>query len=128
MCKTKLQKFIPHDFNDKAIPVRKIEETKECSSVKDQCEKLDGENEYIFHIMPTNENSIKYMLIIGGVPLEMLIDSGSEVNVIDLDTWNKLKNMKISITEIKKGSDKELRGYGSQNCLSIVGEFNAKLC
>ena len=43
-----------------------------------------------------NENgNSKIMVEIGEVSLNMLIDSGASCNIIDKETWERLKQMKI---------------------------------
>lgn len=128
MCRTKLSQFDTNNNEGKPIPVRQIEEKNQLpSEVYYEESKIKNDDEYLFHIGSLNESSIKYKFNIGNVPLEMLIDSGSEVNVIDMKTWENLKKKKITIIDSKKGSNKNLRGYGSQAFLSIVGEFTAKI-
>lgn len=87
----------------------------------------ESTNEYVFHIGSDQLNSTKYKCEIGGVPITLIIDSGSEVNVIDCGTWENLKRQRIVIISNRKGSEKKLRGYGSSKPLSIIGEFCAKI-
>lgn len=127
MCKTRISNLDPVKHNPRTLPIRKIEKSKE--NVTDEIDQDESKRDgYIFHIGPRNENSVKYEIIIGDVPLEVLIESGSEVNVIDQSTClESLKMRKISIIDSRKGSNKHLRGYGSKSPLSIIGEFTEKL-
>lgn len=121
MCRTNLTKSNTYARNDlNPLSVRHIEDEIANTTEPSDQNTSDG---YLFHIGSRSMNSIKYKCILGGVPLELLIDSGSEVNVIDLKTWEGLKRQKIVVSNSKKGSEKQLRGYGSVKPLSIVGEF-----
>ncbi|XP_053686407.1 uncharacterized protein K02A2.6-like [Sabethes cyaneus] len=60
---------------------------------------------------------------IGGVDTKMLIDSGSDANLVTLKTWNFLKDNKVSVQECIRGSAKILKAYGSDNPLEILGTF-----
>ncbi|XP_055693801.1 uncharacterized protein LOC129796103 [Lutzomyia longipalpis] len=64
---------------------------------------------------------------IGGVPTEMLIDSGSTNNVIDEGTWAKMKEKGIELTNFSTTCKKQLRAYGQKTCLQIMGVFEAMM-
>ena len=62
-----------------------------------------------------------------GVQLEgVLVDQGSNCNVIDRETWEVLKTKKIKCKSWKP--NKKLYSYGSEEPLNTVGEFEAELC
>lgn len=123
MCRTNLSK--PNDSKG-PISVRNIEEEEENKNCSSDTNDLPNDG-YLFHIGAKNTNNVKFRCIVGNVSLELLIDSGSEVNVLDYNTWKQLKEKKISIINSRKGSQKQLRGYGSKKSLKIVGEFCAKV-
>jgi len=63
---------------------------------------------------------------LGGVQLEgVLVDQGSNCNVIDRETWEVLKKKKIKCKSWK--SNKKLYSYGSEESLNTAGEFEAEL-
>lgn len=128
MCRTNLNKQ-QHSQTKKSMPVRNIEDVEDVkgNTVALQGEEASAYNEYLFHIGLSNQASAKYECLLGGVKLKLIIDSGSEVNVLDLKTWETLKENKIEVLKCRKGSNKNLRGYGSQKPLTIIGEFTSKL-
>lgn len=123
MCKTNLSKQNAKPDNRSPINIQNIEDGK----MVIPSDGKEATDEYLFHINSTKLNCIKYKFSVGGVLLELLIDSGSEVNVIDSYTWENLKKEKIVVSNCRKGSEKQLRGYGSSKPLTILGEFCAKI-
>lgn len=65
--------------------------------------------------------------VIGGVNLDMIIDSGSKSNIIDDKTWKKLKGQKIQVKSQEKNSNKIFRSYANNNPLEVLGSFKALL-
>lgn len=58
-----------------------------------------------FTFIVTNENdsdNSKIMVEICGVSLDMLIDPGASCNIVDIETWERLKQMK---TKCKTNKD-----------------------
>jgi hypothetical protein len=51
---------------------------------------IDEEDEYAFTVIGTLDAG-KVIVSVGGVPLEMVIDSGVSTNVIDKHLWEDLK-------------------------------------
>ena len=66
-----------------------------------------------------NTNSVN----IGGIDAEVLVDSGSECNVIGIDTWQNLKAQGINASS--KESDIKLYPYASVKPLSVHSSFKA---
>ncbi|XP_055614288.1 uncharacterized protein K02A2.6-like [Uranotaenia lowii] len=64
---------------------------------------------------------------IGGVKLEMLVDSGADANLISDAMWTSLKNKRIIVKSSTKGSNKILRSYGRDDPLIILGTFWANI-
>lgn len=62
---------------------------------------------------------------VGGVNLDLLVDSGSDANLIPETIWNNLKQAKIVVRQCTKGSSRILKGYASDSPLHIVGTFAA---
>lgn len=62
---------------------------------------------------------------IGGVRLDLLIDSGSDANLITDQAWEALKQGKVTVHQSTKGSHRVLKGYASDNPLPIMGTFMA---
>ena len=58
---------------------------------------VDEEDEYAFTVKGTLETG-KVTVSVGGVPVEMIIDSGASTNVIDKCLWENLKKKHIKFT------------------------------
>lgn len=58
---------------------------------------------------------------IGGVTLDLLIDSGAQCNIIDEQTWKQCKNRGIVYEFISKFVDKRKYPYGHDKALALLG-------
>lgn len=65
--------------------------------------------------------------IIGGVCVELLVDSGADVNLIKQETWEVMKQSKVRVIKSVKGCTKTLKGYGSDKPLAVIGSFEAEI-
>lgn len=63
---------------------------------------------------------------VGGIPLKLLVDSGSDINVIHKEAWTLLKQQSVKVVNMQKGSERIIRGYGSDIPLKILGTFEAE--
>ncbi|XP_049301210.1 uncharacterized protein LOC125774862 [Anopheles funestus] len=102
--------------------IRAIDESSEAKQPK--MESNDTKAYYAFY-SGNESNVIKCLL--GGVSLEMLVDSGADANLIPGEIWEKLKTENVAVVSSTKGSSKILRAYGSQNPLVILGTFAAEI-
>ncbi|XP_034192266.2 uncharacterized protein LOC117609734 [Osmia lignaria lignaria] len=59
---------------------------------------------------------------IGGIILNMLIDSGAQCNVVDENTWKWCKDRKI-VCETSRYVDKCIYPYGHDTALELLGQF-----
>ncbi|XP_055584696.1 uncharacterized protein LOC129737560 [Uranotaenia lowii] len=73
----------------------------------------------------TGSNTNVFQCKIGGVTTEVFIDSGSEVNLVTSETWEKLKAQQVNVTKCEKGSNKILKAYANNEPLNILGTFEA---
>ena len=64
-------------------------------------------------------------MLVGGISVRMLIDTGASTNVIDKGTWEKLKSQKIECKSRK--CEKKLYAYGSSVPLKVIGCFEARV-
>ncbi|GAB0100137.1 uncharacterized protein DMENIID0001_161310 [Sergentomyia squamirostris] len=87
-------------------------------------EEQDTEPKFIFNV---GEGDELLWCKIGGVLIEMLIDSGSSQNIIDLQTWNYLKKNGVKVHQMDDTVKKDLRAYAQSNPLEIVGSFEATI-
>ena len=80
------------------------------------------EDEYAFSVKSVLPPE-KVEVSVGGVMVEMVIDSGASTNVIDKNLWSKLKQEKVKCLSMK--SDKKPYAYGSKEPLKVLGTFSA---
>ncbi|XP_055622354.1 uncharacterized protein K02A2.6-like [Toxorhynchites rutilus septentrionalis] len=85
-------------------------------------ESESGKTYYAFY--SGNETNV-VVCEIGGVRLDMLIDSGSDANLITDQAWETLKKGEIVVHQSTKGSSRVLKGYASDISLPIMGTFVA---
>lgn len=85
---------------------------------------LEQKPYYCFYL-GTGNNNLEFIL--GGVSLNMLVDSGSDVNLLTSLDWEKLKQQNVKVQDMKKGVNDVIRGYGSDIPLQIIGSFVAEV-
>lgn len=85
------------------------------------------QNDYVFAIRGNDKFSSDLVFTVGGVEIEMLVDSGSSVNVVDENTWNELKRNQVKVLQQSKYSDKVLNPYGGGKSLVVIGVFKAEM-
>lgn len=78
---------------------------------------------YVFHI---DEDTVVNCEL-GGVNIDMIIDSGSKCNIISDRSWGFLKSCGVNVEDQNKGSDKKFMAYGSQKPLTVLGTFKANI-
>ena len=84
-------------------------------------EELD---EYAFTVKGTLKTE-KVAVFVGGVPVELIIDSGASTNVIGKCLWENLKKKHIKCTS--RRAIKRLYAYGSTTPLTVVGTCTAEV-
>jgi len=94
----------------------KVETAK--SHVNQVGEARTDETEYAFTIMGDRNNMIT--IAVGGVDLEMLVDSGATNNIIDENTWESLKKQRINCVS-KATPGKMLYAYASDKPIAVKG-------
>ncbi|XP_053691543.1 uncharacterized protein K02A2.6-like [Sabethes cyaneus] len=77
---------------------------------------------YTFH---TGNQTNVFQCKIGGAPAEVFIDSGSDVNILTMQTWEALKAQKVVVSRCQKGSNMILKAYGTSEPLTVLGTFDA---
>ncbi|XP_053686346.1 uncharacterized protein K02A2.6-like [Sabethes cyaneus] len=96
--------------------IRLVEEEKNDTQILED----NGKTYYAFH---TGNDSNIVKCEIGGVALDVLIDSGSDVNLVTDAAWQHLKQKNVKIHQSAKGSSRILRGYASNIPLTILRTF-----
>ena len=88
----------------------------------DECK--EEEDEYVFAFAGDAQGG-KLTVNIGGIPVEMIIDSGPRANVISQALWEQLKKQHIKC--VSRRSTKKLYAYGAVTPLEVIGTFTADL-
>lgn len=65
---------------------------------------------------------------LGGVPITLLIDSGSKANIVNGNDWSLLMKNSAAIWNVDSQCSHRLRGYASGEPLNISHRFNTTLC
>ncbi|XP_061713508.1 uncharacterized protein K02A2.6-like [Cydia pomonella] len=115
-CKTKkLKRKFEHKKDDKFNNAKRQR--------FDHPQKDTEEVDYVFHL--DNDEVINCQ--VGGVTIEMLIDSGCRCNIITDETWEYLKSHNVKTANQIAHPDKTLVAYGSQTPLDVTGKFEAQI-
>ncbi|CAH2101616.1 unnamed protein product [Euphydryas editha] len=122
LCRSRPQKRkLETKYNDDPKIKKK---RKEVDSVNFVNESSD-EDHYVFNMNDDDEATIECEM--GGVKLNLLIDSGCKLNLITEKTWEDLKKEKVRCTNQIKGSNKTLYAYGSKLPLNVKGSFETDI-
>ena len=70
----------------------------------------DDDDEYVFAIAGGDHGG-RVEVNVGGIPVEMIIDSGASANVISQASWEQLK--KCHIKCVSQQNTKKLYAYGA---------------
>lgn len=60
---------------------------------------------------------------VGGIVLDLLINSGASCNIIDEETWKWRKSQNIKCMS-RKTDEKKIYAYGQNEALELLGEFD----
>ncbi|XP_055604219.1 uncharacterized protein K02A2.6-like [Uranotaenia lowii] len=92
---------------------------------KRHSEQPDSNKTYYTFYSGNNTNVISCK--IGGVDVDLLVDSGSDANLIPDSEWERLKQAKVVVRKCIKGSSRILKGYANDSPLPIIGTFVANV-
>ncbi|XP_073979879.1 uncharacterized protein [Rhodnius prolixus] len=112
MCHTQLKKRKPH--------ISQVQ-TKEAPS--------SDSGSSVFRLSAKGNDEPFIKCSVGGVPLQMLIDSGAGTSVIDKEAWTFLKHSGVNFRNASK-VNKEQRGlfpYGQRNSLTVLGYCDVEI-
>ncbi|XP_055909992.1 uncharacterized protein LOC129944528 [Eupeodes corollae] len=100
-----------------------------CKNIEDEYDDIfcidsnEKENSDIFSI-DSNDEGNKIWCTIGGIEIELIVDSGVRYNVIDKLSWLDLNAKNIVIVHKQKEVDIDFRAYGGYP-LKFIGMFTA---
>ena len=84
----------------------------------DECK--EEEDEYVFTVSGEAQGG-KLTVNIGGIPVEMIIDSGARANGISQALWEQLKMQHIKC--VSRRSTKKLYAYCKVTHFEVIGTF-----
>lgn len=127
-CKSKdlKRKFEDQSTNKSDLPTKRWKQTnKEVRNIEEQSStnRTDENIHYVFNVGDDD----MVTCTVGGIKVEMLIDSGCKYNLITDKTWQNLKSNRIQVYEQTKKSDKTFLAYGSTTPLKLQGSFCATI-
>lgn len=85
----------------------------------------DSDDEDYAFIVNAEKQACSIPVKIGGVPTDMIIDSGATCNLISRLEWERLKKAKVMCDSRK--CTKKLFAYGSKKPLDVAGSFTAEI-
>ena len=91
--------------------------------VQEDLEANGEQVDYAFTNEVHSNHSNLLMLSVGGVELEMLVDSGATINIVDEETWEDSKAKKIKCKSEAAPIDRKLYAYASSKPLPVKGSF-----
>ena len=91
--------------------------------IKEDQEFEGQDNEYAFVVNAHLDSGMDFIVDVGGVSCNFLIDSGSICNVIDKSCWEDLKKKHIKSKSQKTTT--QIYAYGSTKPLKVAGKFMA---
>lgn len=113
-------KRLNDDGKDTVPPTKRIKAVYETG---DQSKPADSKtDEEICYVM--GENVFRFK--VGGVGIEMTIDSGAAANLVDFHTWEKLRARGAKLS-LSTHVDRSFKAYGSSTPLEIMGMFSAEI-
>lgn len=116
-CKSSRSSVKQTSFSPPSKKIRVVEE-------KETREADEGKVYYAFF----NGNLTNMLTFeIGGVSLDMLVDSGADANLVTSEAWEKLKQAGVRVTSSTKESDRSFLSYGSSDPLAVRGKFTAEI-
>ncbi|XP_055605358.1 uncharacterized protein K02A2.6-like isoform X1 [Uranotaenia lowii] len=83
--------------------------------------------EKVYYAFYSGNESNVIPCTIGGIDLEMLVDSGADANLISDSVWHSMKGKQVKVKSSTRGSNKILRSYGRDDPLIILGSFWANI-
>ena len=84
----------------------------------------DDEPAYAFHVPDSSNRGPTIKANLGGVDMQILIDSGGTKNIVDETTWDWLKQNRIMCESKVAHKQKKLYPYASTTPLQVKGTFS----
>lgn len=99
--------------------------TRRLHAIGDEQEEED--TELVEMVSSTSDSEELVWAEVGGVIIEMQIDSGVHSNIIDDRTWGMMLNNGVQTLARKNRSDKKFKAYAQKDCLVVLEMFDAEI-
>lgn len=86
-----------------------------------------GKAELIEMVSSANDSNDMVWAKVGGILIEMQIDSGVQSNIIDGSTWESMCQHGVKVLSSFQHSDKKFRAYAQQDNLIVTTMFDAEI-
>ena len=80
------------------------------------------DHNYSFSLNPDSHSTVQ--ATVGGQPMQLIVDTGSNVNVIDRSTWEDLKSKGIKCKSWPV--EEKLFAYGQKDGFDVIGKFSTE--
>ncbi|XP_058456797.1 uncharacterized protein LOC131434165 [Malaya genurostris] len=87
----------------------------------------ESDSELIEMVSSASDSDELVWTKVGGVMIEMQIDSGAQSNIIDNKTWNVMRRNGVQINGEIQHPDKKFKAYAQENCLVVQAMFDAEI-
>lgn len=87
---------------------------------------LNVPKDYFSFATGTKSNNLTFF--VGGIGVELCVDSGSDVSILRTQTWERLKHLKAQFNTITCQDDKGLNGIATGSTLQIQHFVEAEVC
>lgn len=65
--------------------------------------------------------------LVGGISLDMLVDSGADANLVTVEAWERLKQAGVIISSSTRDANCTFLSYGSSEPLLVRGKFTSEV-
>ncbi|XP_062715467.1 uncharacterized protein LOC134291564 [Aedes albopictus] len=132
---------VPQSFTKRAVdqysdsragPSRKItkfsrpQQPRRLHAIEDS-ENHESETELVEMVSSASDSCDLIWAEIGGVLVEMQIDSGVQSNIIDDKTWFNMNRHGVEIIGATQSPDRKFKAYAQRDCLNVSVMFDAEI-
>lgn len=101
--------------------------TKSNYLIRDAKVESESEDDQWKHCFMVGSSQNKLEFLIGSVPVKLFVDSGAEVSIMSIKTWNELLCKGLKASEIDHSTKQKVAGIAEGAELRIVNSFMAEV-
>lgn len=103
-------------------PSRKVRRVEGQEAVR---EATDTTSDKVYYAFFSGNSSNILKFDVGGVPLDMLVDSGADANLVTVEAWERMKLAGVVVSGSAREANRTFLSYGSSEPLLVRGTFSA---